>query len=360
MNGLDLWEDEVYTDHVSVYKMMNGHDESMNIYDIAERCGVSIATVSRVLNGSQNVSAKTRGKVLGVMREEGYTPNAFARGLGLNTMRMIGVLCTDVSDTFYAKAVSLVESDLRRRGFDSLLCSTGNDLAEKKKFLKLLLAKRVDAVILIGSAFRENVDNSHIENAARQVPVVVINGLVELPGVYCVLCDERSAVTRNVGLLHRQGCEHILYLYDAPTYSGCEKIQGYKEGLRNAGLPFREELLARVPKSVDGASDAVSALLGRGIPISAVMASEDLLAVGAQKALQKAGRSVPVIGFNNSILAQCASPALTSVDNMLETLCPSAVSLLADLLEEKSAPQKIVISPRLVERDTFHTGQNQK
>lgn len=328
----------------------------MNIYDIAKRCGVSIATVSRVLNGSQNVSAKTREKVLAVMREEGYTPNAFARGLGLDTMRMIGILCTDVSDTFYAKAVSLVESDLRRRGFDSLLCSTGNSLSEKKKYLELLLAKRVDAVILIGSAFKESVDNSHIGDAAHRVPVVVINGLVELPGVYCVLCDERSAVRRNVTLLKQQRCEHILYLYDAPTFSGQEKIEGYREGLRDAGLPFREELLSRVPKSVEGASNAVTALLEKGVPVSAVMASEDLLAVGALKALQKAGRSVPVIGFNNSILAECASPALTSVDNMLETLCPSAVSLLADLQEGKSAPQKIVVSPRLVERETFRAG----
>ena len=332
----------------------------MNIYDIAKRCGVSIATVSRVLNGSRNVSAKTRSNVLAVMREQGYTPNAFARGLGLDTMRMIGILCTDVSDTFYARAVSLVESDLRRRGFDSLLCSTGNDLADKKKYLELLLAKRVDAVILIGSAFKESVDNSHIGNAANQVPVVIINGLVELPGVYCVLCDERSAIRQNTALLQRQGYEHILYLYDAPTYSGQEKIEGYKEGLRDAGLPFRDDLLLRVPKSVEGASGAVSALLGKGVPVSAVMASEDLLAVGAQKALQSAGHSVPVIGFNNSVLAECASPALTSVDNMLETLCPSAVSLLADLQEGKSAPQKVVVSPRLVERETFRAGLNLK
>lgn len=330
----------------------------MNIYDIAKHCGVSIATVSRVLNGSRNVSAKTRGKVLAVMREEGYTPNAFARGLGLDTMRMVGILCTDVSDTFYARAVSLVESDLRRRGFDSLLCCTGSDLAEKKKCLELLLAKHVDAVILIGSAFKESLDNSHIGSAARQVPVIIINGLVELPGVYCVLCDERSAVRQNVVILRRQGCKQILYLYDAPTYSGREKIEGYKEGLRDSGLPFREDLLLHVPKSLKGVIGAVSALLEKGLPISAVLASEDLLAVGAQKAMQKAGYSVPIIGFNNSILAQCASPALTSVDNMLETLCPSAVSLLADLLEGKNVPQKVVVSPRLVERETFRAGIN--
>lgn len=326
----------------------------MNIYDIAKRSGVSIATVSRVLNGSPNVSEKTRGKVLGVMREEGYTPNAFARGLGLNTMRMIGILCTDVSDTYYAKAVSLVEGQLRRNGFDALLCCTGNDLEDKKKCLDLLLAKHVDAVVLIGSAFKENVDNSHIENAAGQIPVVIVNGLVELPGVYCVLCDERSAVAANVMSLYRQGHGRILYLYDTLTYSGCVKIEGYREGLRQAGLPFCEELLVRTEKSVEAVRGAVRGLLRGGLDFSAVMASEDLIAVGALKALREEGRSMPVIGFNNSVLAQCSSPGLTSVDNMLDTLCPTAVGMLADLFDGKNVPRKIIISSRLVERETFH------
>lgn len=325
----------------------------MNIYDIAERSGVSIATVSRVLNGSSSVSEKTRGRVLAVMREEGYTPNAFARGLGLNTMRMIGILCTDISDTFYAKAVSLVEGQLRRNGFDVLLCCTGNDLEDKKKYLNLLLAKHVDAVILIGSAFKENVDNSHIGSAAKQVPVVIINGLVELPGTYCALCDERSAVLQNVLSLHRQGHGRILYLYDTLTYSGCVKIEGYREGLALAGLPFREELLVRTEKSVATVRDKVLSLLRGGADFSAVMASEDLIAIGALKALQREGRSMPVVGFNNSVLAECSSPGLTSVDNMLDTLCPTAVGMLKDIFAGKTVPQKIMISSRLVERETF-------
>ena len=87
----------------------------MNIYDVAKQCGVSIATVSRVLNENPNVNAQTRARVLEVIRELGYTPNVFARGLGLNSMKMIGIMCTDVSDPYYAKAVSLTEQLLRAR-----------------------------------------------------------------------------------------------------------------------------------------------------------------------------------------------------------------------------------------------------
>ncbi|WOC32833.1 MULTISPECIES: LacI family DNA-binding transcriptional regulator [Caproicibacterium] len=326
----------------------------MNIYDIAACSGVSIATVSRVLNNSPSVSPKTREKVLRVMQQESYTPNAFARGLGLNSMHMIGLLCTDVSDTYYAKAVSLVEKRLRKDSYDALLCCTGNDPTDQKKFLQLLLSKHVDAVILIGSAFKEDAQNAYLAQAAKEVPVVIINGLVELPGVYCVLCDERNAVRQNVHSLLHQGITRILYLYDVLTYSGCQKRVGYQDGLAEAGLPEMPELTVQVPKSIPEVRDAVAALLKDGPSFSAILASEDLIAIGALKALQNAGLQMPVIGFNNSILAQCASPGLTSVDNMLEILCPTAVGLLEKLLSGEPVPQKTVISSRLVERETFH------
>lgn len=326
----------------------------MNIYDIAERSGFSIATVSRVLNRSPNVSPKTRDKILAVMREEDYTPNAFARGLGLNTMRMIGILCTDISDTYYARAVSLVENCLRRKGFDALLCCTGTSLEEKKKYLNVLLAKRVDAVILIGSAFKENTDNSHIETAAQQVPIMIINGLVELPNTYCVLCDEGAAAYDNISLLCSRGHRRILYLYDVLTYSGCVKMEGYKKALEKNGIAFDPALLVQTPKSIEGAQKSVEELFCSQVEFTAVMASEDLLAVGALKALKARGISMPVVGFNNSVIAEASTPALTSVDNRLDSLCPTAVDMLTDLLSGGEIPKKIVIPARLVERESLH------
>ena len=104
---------------------------------------------------------------------------------------------------------------------------------------------------------------------------------------------------------------------------------------------------------MDEVKRRVISLLESGVSFSAVMASEDLLAIGAMKALQECGLSMPVIGFNNSILSECCSPSLTSVDNMLDTLCPAAISMLTGILEGKSVPQKMVISATLVQRDTF-------
>lgn len=329
----------------------------MNIYDIADKAGVSIATVSRVLNGSPNVSTKTKEKVLRIIDEEGYTPNVFARGLNLNTMRMIGILCTDVSDIFYAKAISVIENALRQYGYDSLLCSTGNKLGDKQKYIDLLLAKRVDALILIGSAFREESDNSHIEKASSKVPVMIINGLIDLPNTYCITCDEYTAMYDNVVALIKRGCHDILYLYDVESYSGMQKLNGYRAALKDCGLPITSSLILKVDKTPAAIEAAMTDFINRKISFSAVLASEDLLATSAMYILYQKGykipEDIPVIGFNNSLLCECTIPKLTSVDNMLDTLCNTAVNVLRDVFDNKTVTSKMTLSAKLVERDTF-------
>lgn len=326
---------------------------SPNIYDIAEMAGVSIATVSRVLSGGQNVSARTEEKVLSVMKALHYTPNAFARGLCLGSMGMVGVLCTDVSDLYYARAVSILERLLRQKGLDALLCCTGGKLEDKKKSLSLLLHKHVDAAILIGSAFKEQEDNSHIEAAARAVPVIVINGLIECENTYCVLCDEEGAMFEAVSALCRHGCKKVLYLYDQPTFSGTQKLAGYYRALREQGIEPEEGLIIQADKSLEEVHARVEQLLSSGAEIDGVAASEDLLAIGAMQQLHRHGLRPPVIGFNNSAFSEIVSPALSSVDNMVETLCTTAFGILCDVLEGRSAPRKVILSAQLIERETF-------
>ena len=164
----------------------------MTIYDISEKAGVSIATVSRVLNGSSNVSEKTKQKVLDVINQCEYTPNAFARGLGLNTMKTIGIMCADSSDLYLAKAIYYIEQKLRGNGYDSILCCTGYDLENKKSCMNLLITKKVDGIILVGSNFvyDKDTENRYILDAASQVPVMLLNAALEAPNVYSILSDD--------------------------------------------------------------------------------------------------------------------------------------------------------------------------
>lgn len=303
------------------------------------------------------MSEKTRQRVLGVMEQSGYRPNIFARGLGLHSIQMVGVMCSDVADIFYAQAVSCLENELRRLGYDAILCCTGDDLAHKQKGIELLLSKHVDAIILVGSVFKELHDNSHIERAAAQIPVVIINGRFELPGAYCVLCDDRKAMAGNVRALSGEGRRNILYLYDSESFSGISKLAGYQDGLRDAGIPYRDELVLQCEKELSNAKETVLAALERGITFDGIAAAEDLLAVGALQALQERGITVPgevgVIGFNNSVLARCAFPPLSSVDNKVGALCETAVHLLMGVFEGKNVPQQTVLTADLVRRESF-------
>ncbi len=327
--------------------------QTLNIYDIARQAGVSIATVSRVLNGNKNVSKRTRDTVLQVMQSAGFTPNSFARGLGLGSMRMVGILCTDVADLYYATAVSSLERLLHEKGLNALLCCTGNKLEDKKDAIGMLLSKNVDAMILVGSAFKEQNDNSHIEQAASQVPVIIVNGLIECDNTYCVLCEESDAMRDNVVKLYAKGCRNILYVYDVKTYSGTQKLEGYYLGHTACGMPINEKLILQTQKNLNVVAGWVTDILASGQAVDAVLASEDVLAIGAMKAFAGQHAHIPVIGFNNSLLAQCASPALTSVDNMVETLCAIAVNALQALMEGKTPPLRVKIAARLVERETF-------
>lgn len=325
----------------------------MNIYDIAEKASVSIATVSRVLNDSPNVRTATRERVLEVIRQEGYTPNAFARGLGLGSMRMVGILCTNVRDTFYAEAVGYVEEHLRQNNLNAILRCTGPTAEDKKQALEYMVQKNVDAIVLIGSTFREDDDNSHIAAAALQVPIIIVNGHIDLPGVYCVTCDEKQAIFDLVDQLFRRHKKRILFLHEAITYSCQQKIAGYREGYAQYGESADDALIVQVERNLDAVNDCIKRLLVQGVSFDAVIGAEDILALGAQKALHRIGLNMPIIGFNNSTLARCATPELTSVDNGLPDMCATALQILDNLLDKQPATPHIVIPAHLIERDSF-------
>lgn len=332
----------------------------MNIYDISEKAGVSIATVSRVINGSDNVSEKTRQKVLSVMKEHGYTPNAFARGLMLNTMHTIGIMCSDSSDAYLANAVFHLETELRSNGYDSILCCTGYELENKQKYLKLLSRKKVDALILAGSSFLDMKpeNNEYIARAARQFPVMLMNGYLDKPGIYSVVCDDCSAVENAVSSLIEDGRRRILFLYRSQSFSAAEKQIGYRNALKKYGIEMDEALIRQCPKTkhLDKVEEFLEEVSREGIAFDAVLASEDFWAVGAVKYAKHRGLAIPkdlsVIGYNNSQLAQCCEPELTTVDNKVEQLSKTTVHLLMQILEGSTIPSKTILEAELVRRAT--------
>lgn len=333
----------------------------MNIYDISEKAGVSIATVSRVLNGNANVSEKTRKKVLDIMEKYGYTPNVFARGLGLNTMRTIGLLCRDSSDIYQAKAIYHIEKLLREEGYDSILCCTGDELENKKKCMGLLLNKKVDALILISSSFINDTaeENRYIVEAATQIPVMLLNGALDAQNVYGVLTDEYSAVYDAVARLANSGCKDVLYLYNSDSYSGKKKLAGYRDAVKKFGLnqdASLRQFYGKTHENIPEIAEFILKMAGEGVWFDGVVTADDELALGVVKYAKKAGRRIPeelaVIGYNNSLLATCCDPEISSIDIRLEKLCQHLTSSLMQALNGEELPSRAVFSGELIERET--------
>ena len=333
----------------------------MNIYDISERSGVSIATVSRVLNNSPHVSCKTREKVLAVMQECGYVPNAFARGLGLNTMKTIGLLCPNAADPYLAQALAYLERAFRGHGYDCLLICTGSNLADRMQNLEKMKSRHVDGMVLMGSTFIEDneKDNEYIRTAAQSMPIVLLNGSCQYENVYCVLCADQQATLEAVQHLVDHGSKRILYLHHSRNYSGQKKLAGYLSGLKSRGIAVDESLIrffSQAKTSVTQVRDYLLSLHQEGLAFDAVLTSEDILAVGAVKYAHALALPLPeklsIIGYNNSTICHCCDPELTSVDNKLQALCDQCVATMLGVLEGRDMPQKTAFTGELVRRSS--------
>ncbi|WHH60289.1 LacI family DNA-binding transcriptional regulator [Petroclostridium sp. X23] len=326
----------------------------MNIYDIAREANVSIATVSRVINNHPQVSGKTRDKVNEVLKKHHYTPNAIARGLVVKSMRTIGVLTIDIRDIYYANVAYTIEQEFTKLGYSVILCNTGGDAQQKINYLKMLSEKKVDGLILVGSVFRDKKIDKTISQIAKSLPIVMVNGFLETDNVYSIICDDSYGTSVCVDYLVKKGHRNIVYLQDADTFSAQAKLEGFKKGLVKNHLELTPSSIFKIEKGLLGGYNAIAQLIASNQKFTAVICGEDITGVGVIKKLQELNLNIPndvaVIGFNNSIIAQCCSPELTSVDNKMETTGIGAVRILNDIFEGRNVPSKTVITPDFIIR----------
>ncbi len=334
---------------------------ALTIYDISQKAGVSTATVSRVLNGSGNVSPSTQKKVMAVIEKYDYIPNAFARGMGLRSLQTVGILCADSSDFFAAKAIYLLEQELQANGYEALLCCTGYNLGVKRNYLNLILSKKVDSIILVGSNFiaPSQLENEYIAEAAEQVPIMLLNASYNHPNVYSILCDDYNAMYETTSSMIDSGISDILYLYNSESYSGMKKLKGFQDAW-NEKIP--RDCSNNIcyykgkPDSIEDIAKFVGQIAESRIPFRGVIAADDSLAIGAMKYAQRKGLRVPddisVIGYNNSVLTNCCTPELTSVDNCLEMQTHQLVQTLLHVIAGEEVPNKVIFSGKLIKRNS--------
>lgn len=328
---------------------------NVNIYDIAREAGVSIATVSRVLNNKGTVSAVTRQKVEAVLNRHHYTPSAIAQGMVSKSMRTVAVLTVNIRVAHYARTAYTIEREFSRRGYEVILCNTGGDREATLKYLRAVTKKQVDGIVLVGSVFNRIGRDPEIEALLRTAPVVLANGRLELPNSYSVLVDDEHGVALAVEHLYAKGRRELFYIKDMNTASADLKLNGFLIGMRRCGLEAEGHVLY-TQDSIEGGISAVQELRAGGRPFDGIVCGEDITAVGVVKGLLRAGISIPeqvaVTGYNNSIYAHLCEPELTGIDNKPEQVALLCVQLLESLMDKTDIYSSVTIQPELVQGQT--------
>lgn len=326
----------------------------MNIYDIAREAGVSISTVSRVLNDHPNVRSATRNRVNDVLREHNYVRSAVAKSLVSKSTGTIGVMALDVRHLHYANISFAVEQELSLLSYNVVLCNTGYDRSKMEDYLRVLAEKRVDGIIMIGSIF----SNAEIERGIRRyvpnTPVVMHNSTLEATNVYNVSTEDPTGMALSVNHLASIGCERIAFIQDYDTPVGFAKHDVYRRELEKFDLPYDPRRVVRTLSGLEGGMQAVVELADRGVSFDALMGCDDITALGAIRRLKEMGQAVPedvaVVGVNNTVFSQLSDPQMTVVDNREEMTGITLARTLTDVLRGREVPAISILVPELVIR----------
>lgn len=330
----------------------------MTIYDIAKKAGVSASTVSRVINGKTGVNEKTRQRILELLKENHYTPNEAARGLVNRASRLVGILIADIRNLHHMEGAYYIQSELEKHGYCGMIMNTGTEPGGLIEALKSLERRQVDGAVLMGSIFQSKETADAISTHLGQIPVVMINGYLELPNCYCVLSEEKDGIISCVNYLVKRGRRRIAYITNASTPSNELKQKGFTEGIAACkkegvtGWVYKEEN----PDDLEGGRQAMKRILAEHSDADAVICAIDLLAAGALQYLLEQGIPVPgqmaVIGVDNSLYGKVCYPPLTSLDNQIFDSCVFGAHQLIDLLSGGHPTRCVRIGADLVERGT--------
>lgn len=329
----------------------------MTIYDIAKEAGVAASTVSRVINNKPGIKAETRQRVQELLKKYNFIPDAAARGLVMQSTRMVGILIVDIRVTHHIDSAFVIEQELTKRGYCCITMSTGPTDERKAEYIQILEQRRVEGVILMGSMFSTEVVKKSIEKHLSQIPIVIVNGYLDLPNVSGVLVDEDAGVERCVDLLFSKGKKRIAFVLDAVSPANMKKQQGYIDGMRSHGAGDEDILTYEAPESsVFGGYEATRQILTEHPEVQGIVYSIDLVAVGGIRAAYDMGISVPeqlaLIGIDNSLYGEICMPKLTTLDNKLQSMSETAANILQHGLEGHIQNKKMMLFSEIIERES--------
>jgi DNA-binding LacI/PurR family transcriptional regulator len=307
--------------------------------DVAVRASVSVATVSRVLNGSVSVGSGARERVRAAVAELGYRPNRLARNLRRQTAEMIGVVVADIENPHFTQMVRAVEDAAYSRGYRMLLCNTDEQADKQGAYLDMLAGERVSGVILSPS----DPDGRELGDLLDLgIPIVAFDRPITDPRADSVVSDGEGAARIATEHLLAAGHRGVAFIGGRRGVETAEaRRSGYEGAMRAAGLELRE---ADGEFRIEPAIAATEQLLERDGEVTAMVIANNLMAIGALKALARSGRRVPedvaIVALDDPFWAELVQPPLTVLAQPVRTMADAAMRLLLERIERsRSEPR---------------------
>ncbi|WEK55055.1 MAG: LacI family DNA-binding transcriptional regulator [Candidatus Cohnella colombiensis] len=317
-----------------------------NIRDIAKLAGVSVTTVSKVINNLPNVSPSTRARVQQVIQDQQFIPSHTARGLVKGKSKTIGMfLTTSLAHPFFSKVVVGLESALKKTGYDLLYLTL--DWNPEYSLVRHCLSRNVEGVLIFG--FQEN-DLNFEEIIQSEIPTVFID--LDMMGRRAgyVTSENVESIKNAVYYLHELKHRKIAFVNGhLDSYVGKQRFEGYRRGIQELGLPYFAEYISIGDFTKESGYAAMKGFMQLEEPPTAVVCSSDMIAIGVIEAAGEAGLSIPqdlsVIGFDDIELAKHTIPALTTVHQDFDTIGNQSILLLNDLINTPHSPPPALIIP---------------
>lgn len=334
----------------------------VTIYDVAKKAGVSIATVSKVINNTGNMRESTRQRVKEVMEELNYYPNVLASALMGKGTKTIGFLVQDISNPFFSQLAKVIEDRVHEKGFNVFISSTDDDEVKEKKYIELMEQKQVDGFIVSSTYKNKDILKNLIE---RDLPLIMLTQDDPELNVSKVSIDDFKGGYEATSHLLQNGHRKIAIIAEKLSNSSDKRLEGYLSALKTYDVQVNKDLIIRINPSIENGMKSLNMLLklAREYRPTGIFACNEQLAIGVMLAAREHGIQIPnelsLVGFDDTILATTTVPRLTTIAQPIEEMGRKTVDLLIEEIESGvSKQERVLFNPQLIIRETTGRVQN--
>jgi LacI family transcriptional regulator len=323
----------------------------VTIKDVAKRAGVAASTVSYVINNKKSVKKETRERIINAIEELNYSPNLVARSLKTKITHTIGVIVPDLSNMFFTDIIRGIEDTMSKEGYVIILCSTYENIEKEKRDLSILLKKDIDGLIYVSAG------KNRIYISDHKIPIVLVDRKIGESYLSVMVNNKKGGFLATDHLLDKNNAEVFILTGPLTINTYFERMNGYIEALKKHGYEYNEHLVINCDSSYAGGIKAIEELLKNKISFRSIFAANDLIALGAMKAIIKNGLRIPndvsIVGFDDISTSAIVNPSLTTIRQPKYLMGVKAAELILDQLNNRSIDNRhILLEPEIIVRET--------